>query len=172
MLYSHFHVENEIPIKCLFTQWEWPYKLEFGPKDEVHSIIWVIWTSGLQECKGNFNFWRWAERATIFNHELQYFRFVLWGSPGCARSQAPAPIHLPLKVRRGRVNVHCLGSRPLLAQVGDFDYKLGCSYKICLPTCFWYLAIQYEWLQIPASKLLVPEPFVLICRAHGTFERP
>ena len=31
-------------------------------KEEVHSI-WVIWTSGLQECKGNFMFRSRAERA-------------------------------------------------------------------------------------------------------------
>ena len=31
-------------------------------EDEVHSI-WVIWTSNLQECKGNFIFWSQAERA-------------------------------------------------------------------------------------------------------------
>ena len=28
---------------------------------EVHSI-WVIWTSNLQECKGNFIFRYWAKR--------------------------------------------------------------------------------------------------------------
>lgn len=31
-------------------------------EDEVH-WIWVIWTSGLQECKGNFSFCCPAERA-------------------------------------------------------------------------------------------------------------
>ena len=31
-------------------------------EDEVHSI-WVIWTSNLQECKGNFIFWSQVERA-------------------------------------------------------------------------------------------------------------
>jgi hypothetical protein len=31
-------------------------------EDEVHAI-WVIWTSGFQECKGNFFFQSQAERA-------------------------------------------------------------------------------------------------------------
>ena len=32
-------------------------------EDEVHSI-WVMWTSGLQECKGNFIFQSRADRAS------------------------------------------------------------------------------------------------------------
>ena len=39
-------------------------------EDEVHSI-WVIWTSGLQECKGNFIFQSRAERVAIFDRDLK-----------------------------------------------------------------------------------------------------
>ena len=49
-------------------------------EDEVHSI-WVIWTSGLQECKGNFIFQSRAERATIFGWDLKIFRFFCGGCP-------------------------------------------------------------------------------------------
>jgi hypothetical protein len=30
MLYLQFHVENEIPLNYLFTEWKWTYKLDFG----------------------------------------------------------------------------------------------------------------------------------------------
>ena len=72
-------------------------------EDMMHSR-WVIWISGLQECKGNFIFQSQAEWATIFNQDLKILHFM-WGLPGGARLQAPDPIHHPLKVHRGRVSV-------------------------------------------------------------------
>ena len=52
MFYWRFHFENEIPVNCLFTQWNehiyWIWDLE----GEVHSIQ-DLWISCLQECKNN-----------------------------------------------------------------------------------------------------------------------
>jgi hypothetical protein len=39
-------------------------------------------------------------------NNFQNFRFVLWQLPESARSFAPNPIHLPLKVHRGKFSVH------------------------------------------------------------------
>ena len=72
--------------------------------DEVHSL-WVIWTSRLQECKGNFIFRSQVERTTSFGQD-EKFRIVLWDLAGGTGWRAPAPIHLPLIVRRGRYIIH------------------------------------------------------------------
>jgi hypothetical protein len=39
-------------------------------EDEVH-LMWIIWTNGLQECKGDSIFQSWVERATIFGRDLK-----------------------------------------------------------------------------------------------------
>ena len=70
-------------------------------EDEVHSI-WVIWTSGLQEHKGNFFSRSRVEQATIFGRDMKNFDFFE-GLLGGAGLRAPAPIHLPLKVHKGRL---------------------------------------------------------------------
>jgi hypothetical protein len=51
MVYWRLYFENEIPVNWLFTQWMWTYILDLGPWRR--STIWDLWTSGLQECKGN-----------------------------------------------------------------------------------------------------------------------
>ena len=44
---------DENPNQLLITQWMWTYIYWIlDLENEVHSI-WVIWTSGLQECKGH-----------------------------------------------------------------------------------------------------------------------
>ena len=43
--------------------------------------------------------------SSSFQLGSENFRFVLWGLPGDAGSQAPVPIHLPPKVRRGRFSI-------------------------------------------------------------------
>ena len=48
--------------------------------NEVHSI-WVIWTSNLQECKGNFIFRSRVERAIVSRQDLKYLNLYLWGCP-------------------------------------------------------------------------------------------
>ena len=50
-------------------------------ENEGH-IMWVIWTSGLRECNGNFIFQ--SRAVAILDRHLKYFRFVLWGLPKCA----------------------------------------------------------------------------------------
>jgi hypothetical protein len=62
-------------------------------EDEQHSI-WVIWTSGLQECKGNLIFQSWAEWAVVFGRDMNFFIIFVGVALG-VRSQAPTPIHLP-----------------------------------------------------------------------------
>ena len=62
-----FILKNEVLINRLFTQWKWIYIYIYicwilDLEDKVHSI-WLIWTNGLQECKGEFIFWSWVERA-------------------------------------------------------------------------------------------------------------
>ena len=53
MRFWRFHFENEIPIKCLFSQWKWTYIYWIVDLEgEVHSI-WDLWISGFQECMGN-----------------------------------------------------------------------------------------------------------------------
>ena len=52
-------------------------------EDEVY-LIWIIWTNGLQECKGNFIFQSEAERTTTFGQDLKKIRFVLRGMSGGA----------------------------------------------------------------------------------------
>ena len=95
---------NSLSIAYLLNGSEhiyWSLDLE----DEVHSI-WVIWTSIFQECKGNFIFWCQAEQATIFCRHLKIFDFFFGrGCPGIVGLWALAPIHLPLKVHRGRLSV-------------------------------------------------------------------
>ena len=55
-------------------------------EDEVHSM-WVIWTSGLQECNGNFIFGSQIYfEGNNFRSKLENFRFVLWGLPRSAGS--------------------------------------------------------------------------------------
>ena len=90
-------------IAYLLNDSECIYRI-LGLENEVH-LIWVIWTSGLQKCKGNFIFRSWAERATVFSRDLKFLSFFLWGLPGGARTRAPAAIHLPLKVHGGKFNV-------------------------------------------------------------------
>ena len=51
-----------------------------------------------------FYFQSRAERATIFNWDLKKLDFFCGGLPAGVGSWAPAPIHLPLKVRRGKSN--------------------------------------------------------------------
>ena len=68
-------------------------------ENEVHSI-WVTWTSGLQECKGNFIFRSQTERTTIFNPDLRInFFFVEVAQRNQFAGLSPYPP--PLKVRGG-----------------------------------------------------------------------
>jgi hypothetical protein len=74
-------------------------------ENEVHSI-WIIWISNLQECKDNFIFPSRVEHATIFGWDLKIVDlFCRLGLPIGAGSRAQAPIHLPLKVCRGRSSI-------------------------------------------------------------------
>ena len=57
---------------------------------EVHSI-WVIWTSGLQECKGKL-FRSRAGQGPMFGQDLK-FR-ICFGTARGRRPWAPSPIHL------------------------------------------------------------------------------
>ena len=75
-------------------------------EDEVHSI-WVIWTRGFQEYKGNFIY--------RSRRNKQQFSVGIWkknnknkivGPPEGAGLQAQTPIHLPLKVCTGMISVH------------------------------------------------------------------
>ena len=94
MLYWQFHIRNEILVNCLFTKWKctyiyWILELE----REVHSI-WDLWTGSLQECLGNVFFEvGWGGQQLSVGSTISWI--FLWGV-------APAPIHLPLKARRGR----------------------------------------------------------------------
>jgi hypothetical protein len=54
----------------------WTLDLE----DKVHSI-WVIWTSNLQECKGNFIFLGWAEWAPVLDRDLKSLDLFCGGYP-------------------------------------------------------------------------------------------
>ena len=62
-----FHLGNEIPMGCLFIRRKWIFiyiYMILNLEDEVYSI-WVLWTSSLQQYKGNF-FLKVDVRDTIF----------------------------------------------------------------------------------------------------------
>ena len=56
---------NSQSTACLLNGNEHIYWI-LNLEDEVHSI-WVIWTSGIQECKGNFIFRSRTEQTTVFS---------------------------------------------------------------------------------------------------------
>ena len=70
-------------------------------EDEVHSV-WVIWTSGLQECKGRKQYRSRAERATVFGRVLKFSHLFYEDCLGC-RIMGLGPYPPPLKGHRGRV---------------------------------------------------------------------
>ena len=103
MLYCWFHFQvKSLSIAYLLNGSEQVYWI-LDLEDEVHSI-WVIWTNDLQKCQGNLFFWSRAEWAIVFGWNLKNLKFFCGGFWG-RRSRAPAPIHLPLKLHRGRVSV-------------------------------------------------------------------
>ena len=105
MLYWWFHFKNELPIKRLFTQWKWTHILGFGAWrwSALNMGYMDKWPSRMQ---GKFYFLKLGGAGSSFWSGSENFRFVSWGLPRVAESWALAPIHLPLKVRRGRFNIH------------------------------------------------------------------
>jgi hypothetical protein len=70
--------------------------MEVNLEDEVHSM-WVIWTSGLQECKGNFNFWSRVGRATFFDRDVKFI-YLFCGGYLEVLHRGPRPLSIsPLK---------------------------------------------------------------------------
>ena len=74
--------------------------------------------------QGNFDFSKSGETNNNFQLESINFRFVLWGLLRGAGSRAPGPIHLPLKVRRGRSSVR--PKERTMATLVDF-----CKFCLC-----------------------------------------
>ena len=63
-------------------------------KDEVH-LIWVVWTSNLEECKGDFVFQSHAEHAEVFGWDMKILD--LFGG-GCQEvpDRGPRPLSTSL----------------------------------------------------------------------------
>ena len=59
-------------------------------ENEMHSI-WIIWTNGFQECKGNFIFWRQTKQTTIFGWDLKNIDFFVRATQRC-RIAGPQPL--------------------------------------------------------------------------------
>ena len=91
MLYWWFHFENETPIHCLFTQWEWTYILDFGPWRWSALSMGYMDKRGIQECKDNFIFQNRTERATVFGWDLQILDLFCGGCPE-ASDHGPWPL--------------------------------------------------------------------------------
>ena len=86
MLYWRVHIENEIPINCLFTQWKWRYILDVGPWRWSALNMGVVdeWHSRMQD---DGFFWSWAGGKKISVGSSK--------SGFCGQVAALAPIHLP-----------------------------------------------------------------------------
>ena len=72
MLYWPFRFDNEIPVNCLFTQWKWPYILDFKlwRWSALNMGFVVKWFSKMQ---GQCFFRSWAGWAAVFGR-VQKFR--------------------------------------------------------------------------------------------------
>ena len=81
--YWRFHLDNEAPVNCSFTQWKWTYAIYWtlDLDGEVHSI-WDLWVSGihgLQEQQGFFEI-GWAGRQHFL---VRSITFWFYGRGGC-----------------------------------------------------------------------------------------
>ena len=63
-------------------------------ENEVHSI-WVKWTSGLQECKGNFIFPKLSGAYNSFRSGSKNFKFFFVGATRRSQIATPSPYPSP-----------------------------------------------------------------------------
>jgi hypothetical protein len=97
MPYWRPHFENEIPIKCLFTQWKWTWLLDFGHWRWSALNMGYILDKRPSRTQGQFYFLESDGAGNSFQSEFVNFGFVLWGLLGGTKSRDPSPLSTSLR---------------------------------------------------------------------------
>ena len=147
MLDWRFCFKNEIPINCLFTQWKWTFILDFGSwRRSALNVSYM--NKRPSRMQGQYYFLKSGGVDNTFRLRYDNFRFVLWELPGGAGLWTLTPIHLHLKVCRGRFNIHPCSTTSVCIPNTLPNYYLH-GQVLCAHHCAEYYSAYSEFHKIP-----------------------